>query len=203
MHYSILFIGILFFIANFAGCVVQSPPVSQDLGDAQGLPTQATKKEKSEGILAWASEEKSFLLVDKSCGTVDLYRHGRLFKTYSAVFGRQPGSKVHEGDQRTPTGLYMIVDKISHPRWSRFLRLDYPNLQDRLRYQKDLAGGNIPKWTNGYPGVGGDIGIHGSDKENFNQAKINWTLGCVSLVNKDVQELDNLVSAGTLVYIKD
>lgn len=203
MHSIILFIGILFSIANFAGCVVQSPPVSQGLGDAQSSITQPTRKEQSGEILAWASEEKNFLLVDKSCGTVDLYRHGRLLKTYPAVFGRQPGSKVHEGDQRTPTGLYMIVDKDPHPRWGRFLSLDYPNLQDRLRYQKNLTGGNIPKRDNSYPGVGGAIGIHGSDKENFNQAKINWTLGCVSLANKDIQELDSLVSIGTLVYIKD
>lgn len=184
------------------GCIVQAPPVPQEIPALQG-PTTLLPRGKTEAILAWASEEKSFLVIDKSCGTVDLYRHGHLLKTYPAVFGRQSGSKIHEGDQRTPTGFYMITDKDHHPRWSRFLHLDYPNLQDRLRYQKNLAEGNIPKQANGYPGAGGAIGIHGTDKESFNQARINWTFGCVSLSSKDVQELYNLISVGTLVYIKE
>jgi murein L,D-transpeptidase YafK len=154
-------------------------------------------------VVPWASEERAFVVVDKGCGTVNLYKYGRLFKTYPAVFGRAPGKKTHEGDKRTPLGLYMIIAKDHHSRWSRFMRLDYPNGHDRMQYQKNLETGQIPKQRDGYPGLGGAIGIHGTDNEAFNRANINWTLGCVSLLNKDVQELYSLVSVGTFVYIKN
>lgn len=81
--------------------------------------------------------------------------------------------------------------------------LDYPNAQDRHQYPKNIAMGKIPKLGAGHPGMGGAVGIHGTDNEAFNRAKINWTLGCISLLNKDVQELYGLVSVGTLVYIKE
>ena len=110
---------------------------------------------------------------------------------------------MHEGDKRTPLGLYMIVSKDHHPRWSRFMRIDYPNANDRLQYQKNLETGKIPKWKDDYPGPGGAIGIHGTDNEAFNRVKINWTLGCISMLNKDVNELYSLVPLGTLVYIKN
>jgi len=51
--------------------------------------------------------------------------------------------------------------------------------------------------------VGGEIGIHGTDHESFNRVGLNWTLGCISLFNLDVQELYAFVQVGTLVYIKD
>jgi murein L,D-transpeptidase YafK len=152
---------------------------------------------------SWVSTERAFVLVDNSCGTVNVYQYGHLTKTYPAVFGRNPGKKSHEGDQRTPSGLYMIIDKGEHSRWKRFLRLDYPNANDTVQYWKNLEEGKVPKRTDGYPGPGGAIGIHGTDNEAFNRAKINWTLGCISLFNKDVQELANFVTVGTLVYIKD
>lgn len=149
------------------------------------------------------SEERTFIVIDKSCGTVNLYQYGHLMKTYPAVFGRNPGKKIHEGDKRTPLGLYMIIHKDRHSRWSRFMRIDYPNEHDRVQYWKNLETGKIPKQQDGYPGLGGAIGLHGTDKEAFNHAKINWTLGCISLLNADVQELYSLVSVGTLVYIKN
>ena len=110
---------------------------------------------------------------------------------------------MYEGDKRTPLGLYMIITKDHHSRWSRFMRIDYPNENDRRYYRKNLEIGKIPKRADGHPGLGGAIGIHGSDNEAFNRVKINWTLGCVSLLNKDVKELYSLVPVGTLVYIKD
>jgi murein L,D-transpeptidase YafK len=141
--------------------------------------------------------------VDKKCKTVNLYQYGRLTRSYPAVFGRTPGRKMYEGDKRTPIGLYMIIDKDFHRRWSRFMLLDYPTERDVRRYWENRVAGKIPRLGDNYAGVGGAIGIHGTDKEAFNRTSINWTFGCISLFNKDVQELYQLVSVGTLVYIKD
>ena len=81
--------------------------------------------------------------------------------------------------------------------------LDYPSEEDYRRYQKNLSTGNIPGHKRGGPGLGGAVGIHGSDREAFNRAKINWTLGCISLLNADLKEFDKMVSLGTFVYITE
>ena len=83
------------------------------------------------------------------------------------------------------------------------MRIDYPNANDRVHYQKNLETGKIPKRKDGHFGPGGAIGIHGTDNAAFNHAKINWTLGCISMLNKDVRELYSLAPVGTLVYIQD
>lgn len=157
----------------------------------------------NETVLPWGREEPILVVVDKTCRTLNLYRYGRLVKTYPTVIGRKPGRKLYEGDRRTPTGLYMVIAKDHHRRWSRFMLLDYPTGHDVNRYWKNVSAGVVPKRGDGYPGVGGEIGIHGTDKEHFNRVGVNWTLGCISLFNPDVQELYTFVPVGTLVYIKD
>jgi murein L,D-transpeptidase YafK len=156
----------------------------------------------TESVLPWANEEPAVVVVNKACRTLNVYQYGRLTHSYPAVFGRKPGRKLHQGDLRTPLGLYTIIDKDPHPRWSRFMLIDYPSEEDRRRYQEAIETGDIPKRA-GNPGPGGAVGIHGTDRESFNRAGINWTLGCVSLLSKDVKELDQLVSIGTLVYIQN
>ena len=157
----------------------------------------------TESVLPWAREEPSVVVVNKTCQTLNVYQYGRLTHTYPVVFGRKPGRKLYQGDHRTPLGLYAIINKDFHPRWSRFLLLDYPNEEDRRRYQDALANGHFAKKRDVAPGPGGAIGIHGSDREAFNRAGINWTFGCISMLSKDVREFDELVSVGTFVYIHD
>ena len=166
-------------------------------------PTQPQPRVDSESALSWAREEPSIVVVNKACQTLNVYQYGRLTHTYPVVFGREPGRKLYQGDRRTPLGLYAIIDKDRHQRWSRFLLLDYPSEEDRRRYQDALVNGHFEKNRNGAPGPGGAIGIHGSDRESFNRAGINWTLGCISMLSKDVREFDELVSVGTFVYIHD
>jgi murein L,D-transpeptidase YafK len=153
-------------------------------------------------MLPWANEEPSVVVVNKACQTLSVYQYGRLTHTYPAVFGSKPGRKLYQGDRRTPLGFYTIIDKDPHPRWSRFMLIDYPSEEDRRRYREAIETGDIPKRM-GNLGPGGAIGIHGTDRESFNRVGINWTLGCVSLLSKDVKALDELVSVGTPVYIHD
>src|SRR5262245_49904080 len=71
--------------------------------------------------LAWAVDEPYVVVVRKSCRTLDVYRYGERMESFPAVFGLGgSGSKLYEGDHRTPTGLYTIVDKRYHPRWRYF-----------------------------------------------------------------------------------
>lgn len=154
--------------------------------------------------LPWAEGEEYLIVVRRSCRTLDLYRWGHLLRRYPAVFGRNPvGAKLYEGDLRTPAGFYTIIEKRYHDRWARFMLLDYPNATDGQRYAEAIGAGELPDELGRTPGIGGAIGIHGSDKEDLNAQGIDWTLGCISLMSRDAIELDGLVPVGTPVWIQE
>lgn len=157
-----------------------------------------------EDRLEWAANEPWFIVVRTACRTLDVYRHGDRIRSYPAVFGLGGvNGKEFEGDRRTPTGLYAIVGKRHHPRWRRFMLIDYPNQRDVRRYEAALARGEVPMLGNRPAGVGGAVGIHGTDKPTLNRKKVDWTWGCVSLDNADVVELADLVPVGTPVLIEE
>ncbi len=153
--------------------------------------------------LSWGQDEAVLLIVDKSCKTLKRYHYGKLIRTYPVVLGRKPGAKLYEGDRRTPTGLYLIIGKRHHSRWSRFMLLDYPSPSDLHRHRIGITRGHVPRRRDSYPGAGGAIGLHGTDKQFFNEVGYNWTLGCISLFNRDIRELHMTVPTGTLVYIRE
>jgi lipoprotein-anchoring transpeptidase ErfK/SrfK len=66
-----------------------------------------------------------------------------------------------------------------------------------------MEAGSLPQRGDHLAGIGGAIGIHGSDKEALNERGEDWTLGCISLTNDDVRELDALVPLGTPVLIQE
>ncbi len=152
----------------------------------------------------WAAEEPYFIVVRTACRTLDVYRYGDRIRSFPAVFGiGGTHGKLHEGDRRTPTGLYAIVGMRRHPRWRRFLLLDYPNLHDAERYNVAMSTGTIPLLGNRPAGLGGAVGIHGTDKPDLNAKKVDWTFGCISIGNDDVEDLATLVPVGTPVLIED
>jgi len=134
-----------------------------------------------------------------------VYFKGRLFKRYDAVFGRNldGGAKQWAQDRRTPEGVYAIIEKYPSVRFRWFLRLNYPNLADRVRYETMKVNGVVPVDADGNsPTVGSAIGIHGTDVPILNSGHINWTTGCISLMNGDIDDLDRLLPVGTVVIIK-
>lgn len=183
-------LGICLAAALVLGCAL-----SRSAG-AQSAATELPPDDRAP--LEWAREEPYVLVVHRSCRTMNLYRYGEWVRRYDKLsFGPMSGAKVEEGDRRTPRGLYMIVGKRHHPRWARFMLLDYPTPQDRRRHQVALAAGR----AGGSPG--GQVGIHGSDKPRLNELGIDWTFGCVSMSNEDVIDLYDQVEDGTLVLIDD
>ena len=180
------------------GEVVQPRPFA--LSRSRPVEIEPARQPEVAGFLPWASDEPLLIVVDKLSRRLVLYRFGAPIRTYPVVIVRNAGRKLYEGDRRTPSGIYEITGKHSHPKWDRFLAISYPNATDRENYVAALNAGRIPRSS---PGTGGSIGIHGTDKEDLNRVGINWTYGCVSLSNKDIEELDGLVPDGTLVLIRD
>jgi murein L,D-transpeptidase YafK len=142
------------------------------------------------------------LVVYKSKRTLALYREGNFEKEYPVVLGLVPvGTKRHEGDARTPEGLYHVTARQRHPRWQYFLALDYPNAADRAAWSSAVKKGKIPDEDGSPFAVGGSVGIHGNDRLVVQEAGIDWTKGCVALRPADIVELAAKVPVGTPVWI--
>lgn len=190
--------------AVIAGCGLGDPFALFRSAHVAPPPAAGPASLDDDDHVAWAEDEPYTVVVRRSCRTLDVYRRGYRVRSYPAVFGLAgSGSKLYEGDLRTPTGLYMIVDKRPHARWRQFLLLDYPNLEDLHRYWLAMEAGRIPRRGERYAGVGGAVGIHGTDKPSMNEHGLDWTFGCISIRNEDVDELAALVPVGTLVLIED
>jgi murein L,D-transpeptidase YafK len=121
------------------------------------------------------------------------------FETTVAIGPGGAGPKLREGDQVTPVGRYRILAK-SPSRFRTFMRLDYPNADDRARFAKLKAAGVLPKHAR----IGGDIGIHGPlpGYEAGNKLA-DWTLGCVAVDAEEIDAIAKLAPVGTIVDIVD
>lgn len=122
-------------------------------------------------------------------------------KSYPVVFGFNPvDDKLRQGDGCTPEGVFKIRAKYPNKDWSKFIWIDYPNKDSWKKFQQAKDAGIIPKDAS----IGGDVGIHGVPKgaDYAIDEKQNWTLGCISLKNKDIDEIYNFVTNDMLIEIK-
>lgn len=138
------------------------------------------------------------ILVKKSEHAMQLFdEEGAVLATYSVSIGPGgPGPKTREGDRVTPVGRYHVT--LRHPsRFKVFLRLDYPNADDRARFARLRQDGALPERAT----IGGDIGIHGGTPESLRG--VDWTLGCVAVGDDEIVEIARLVPDGVVVDIED
>lgn len=131
------------------------------------------------------------VVVDKSDHRAYLLQAGRIVRTYTAEFGFNPArQKMHAGDGATPEGRYRVTHELTRSRYYKALRIDYPNAEDRRRYNEARRRGQIRG------SIGGLIEIHGEGGQGE-----NWTMGCVALSNADMDHLMREVGVGTPVTI--
>jgi murein L,D-transpeptidase YafK len=152
--------------------------------------------------VADAPQKATRLLVRKNAHEIVLYRGDTVMKRYSAAIGPGgAGVKHREGDKVTPVGHYHVT--MHQPsQFHLFLRLDYPNAEDRTRFTRLVAAGELPKEAT----IGGDIGIHGAPPQRewkTTHKLVDWTLGCVAVDDAEIDEIGSLVSDGTPVDIDD
>lgn len=142
-----------------------------------------------------------YVIIDKSDYELSVYDAEGWLVTYPVVFGNNDlGDKMMEGDRKTPEGTFTIINKRVHEKWDRFMMLDYPTKESYVKfiYRKQL--GQIPAKAK----IGGAIGIHGvwpHEDYTIDQYQ-NWTQGCISLRNQDVEELYRIITLGTKVTIR-
>jgi hypothetical protein len=147
------------------------------------------------------SPDNISILIEKADHRLTVYHQLQPIKSYSVVFGGAPvGDKRYEGDRKTPEGILRVKDLYPHPDWSKFIWLDYPNPTSWRRHIAAKLQGKIPLSAT----VGSDLGIHGvpANHSDIIERRINWTLGCPSLKNEDVDEIYQVIQVGTLVEIR-
>jgi murein L,D-transpeptidase YafK len=140
------------------------------------------------------------LVVEKSKYKLTVYYQNKPIKSYAIVLGGNPkDDKVRQGDKRTPEGIFRVKDLYYHSEWSKFIWLDYPNQDSWRKFSQAKARGEVTEQD----GIGDEIGIHGVEKGKdwIIDRKINWTWGCISLKNKDVDEIYSLLQKGTTIEI--
>jgi murein L,D-transpeptidase YafK len=142
-----------------------------------------------EGTLA------DLIVVEKSARRLSLYSHNVLLKKYEISLGRSPeGKKQHEGDARTPEGVYKIDFRKPDSSYHLALHLSYPNSSD-IKNAKE--GGFSP---------GGAIMIHGMKNGlgwlgNLHRF-VDWTAGCIAVTDWEIEEIWRTVPDGTVIELK-
>lgn len=133
--------------------------------------------------------EVTYIVVNKDDRRMYLLHQDKVLAKYKIRLGFAPiGHKVFEGDGRTPEGYYIIDRRNPNSRYHLSLGISYPNQKDRA----------VAKALGKEPG--GDIFIHG--QENIGRKDDgDWTWGCISVTNKEIEEIYAMVNDGTPIAI--
>ncbi len=146
-------------------------------------------------------KSKISLLVSKSHYTLYVLYNEKPIKSFMAVFGSggHLKDKMEEGDKRTPEGEFTITGIRDHAAWHKFLGISYPNSDSYRKFEENKRNKKISPNAR----IGGAIGIHGTfnNQDDVINRKFNWTDGCISLKNKDLEELVKYLDVGTKIKI--
>ena len=119
-----------------------------------------------------------------------LYNGDRVLKSYKTDLGFAPmGHKQFEGDGKTPEGKYIIDRRNPNSLFHLSIGISYPNKAD-IAFAK--AQGREP---------GGEIFIHGGRRSNIDPIKPDWTAGCISVSDREMEEIYAMVRDGTPIEI--
>lgn len=162
------------------------------------------------------AEPGTWIYVDSRERTVSVIQGLRTVEVFhGAAFGRGGVAPFRlEGDGITPTGIFYVSWINPHSRYHLFFGLDYPapaqaeealrrSLIDRGTYEAISAArtrGMLPPQDTP---LGGHIGIHGVGTFDPEDHRLfDWTMGCVALTDRQVEQLARWVDIGTMVVIQ-
>lgn len=122
-----------------------------------------------------------------------LILHGAddILRTYPVDLGFTPlRHKQFEGDGRTPEGSYTINRRNPNSLFHLSIGISYPNEAD-IAFAE--AQGKSP---------GGEIFIHGGPRRGIDPMnKRDWTAGCISVTDRQIEEIYAMVRDGTPIDI--
>jgi murein L,D-transpeptidase YafK len=195
-------------------CFAFSLSVQSCDNKTDSIKTVSNKKNPISSVLINENRSLAFLIdslqvkqhnisiqIDKSDYTLMVLNKAEVLKSYRMVLGSNPkDDKRMEGDRCTPEGTFHIVSKYPHKNWRKFIWIDYPNDESKIKFKEAKLNGEIPKSAK----IGGEIGIHGTPEgsDYLIDDKVNWTWGCISLKRKDVDEIYPYINESTEIIIE-
>jgi len=190
--------ALIFSSLLLSGSLMMKKPITDA---AAGSTTVVKTAKKSKRVSSPMPKGAVKIIVDKSSYELYVYDSEGWYATYPVVFGNNSlEDKKMEGDKNTPEGTFRIISKRVHEKWERFMGLDYPTKESLERFNMRKKRGEIPSHAK----PGGAIGLHGTwpnDDFMIDRYK-NWTNGCISLKNIDIDELYSYVPVGTPITIR-
>ena len=170
--------------------------IDQFIDEYRRSPRREAWRKWLRGTLQQSRDEKrTVLVVDKLRRELLVVRGDDEMASFRVDLGL--GGMEHKtraGDAFTPEGRYKVTE-VRNPgqtRYYRALMLDYPNDEDRRRFNALRKQGLLPRKG----GIGNNIEIHGEGGREQ-----DWTQGCVALSNDDMDALVGYVQVGTPVTI--
>jgi hypothetical protein len=135
------------------------------------------------------------IIIDKFSRKCIIFHSGTKKYEFEAELGKNwVGDKRVRGDKATPEGMYRITKKMDggKTKYYKALLLDYPNEEDKAMFKTEIDRGLLPVSSS----IGGLIEIHGNGGKG-----IDWTEGCISLTDKEMDMVYKIVKVGTPVTI--
>ena len=132
------------------------------------------------------------IVVNKGQRRMYLLNGTTVLKSYDIALGNEPvGTKHFEGDGKTPEGMYFIDRFNPRSRYHLSVGISYPNEQDRAYAAAFMRN------------PGGDIFIHGRGPEGNQLApkKRDWTAGCISVTDEEIEEIYAMLQPGVPIMI--
>jgi murein DD-endopeptidase MepM/ murein hydrolase activator NlpD len=165
-------------------------------------------------------KESALVLVDHSSYRMRLFREGKQVAEYAVSFGQARGAKRTRGDNRTPKGMYFVVNRYrgafegAYGEYfgGHWIKINYPNAYDAARGQ---ANGWITRvkqleiakrWrqrksTLGKSKLGGGIGFHGWKETWRDTGPRHLSWGCIVMHNRDIAKAYSRIQEGTMVVL--
>jgi murein DD-endopeptidase MepM/ murein hydrolase activator NlpD len=164
--------------------------------------------------------EQKLLLVDQDSYKARFYETGVMRDEFDVSFGQAKGPKQVEGDNKTPKGMYFVIQKhrgqfdgpYGEYYGGHWIKINYPNMFDAERgvsqglisseQETEISAAWLKReLTRQDTKLGGGIGFHGWNKEWQNDGPRHLSWGCVVMHLKDVGKLYDEVPEGTMVVI--
>jgi murein L,D-transpeptidase YafK len=167
------------------------------------------------GLALAQSDGPSWVMIDVTKQTLSIFQGDKIKKTFRNISVGRNGYTLdrHEGDGKTPLGVFHVARINPNSRFHLFFGLDYPNreyAEEALRHKlidydtytaikRALYHGDLPPQDTP---LGGNIGIHGLGHGNrYIHETTNWTEGCIALTNEQIDKLAKWITLGTKVVI--
>jgi hypothetical protein len=182
---------------------------------------EARRFTAARGRLPLPAEEPVLLLISHEANELRMYERGREVLRAEVGFGQVEGRKRVRGDNRTPKGMYFVVEKqrgdFPGPYGAFFgghwMRLNYPNAWDAdwgvaeglltpEARERIARAWEARRQTSSGTKLGGGIGLHGWAGEwSLAQSGGRLSWGCIVLHTPDIAALYGRVPPGTMVVL--